>query len=697
MIRKTSIQDLIRWLIYALIVGVPSVYYTGFDSVFTMPKLTVMRLITLLIVAVWGLQIFAQGELRYRRSPLLKWFLALGVVSGLTTLFSTYFWVSFFGGQGLFNGFLTTLNLIFLAVTVLFFFQDKRNLYRTLKISVITAVVLSVYGLLQFKGWVGAEGWDQDPTLRVFGTMGHSNHFGGYLAFHVLLLAGLWVNARRASEKIVWSLAALPMLATILATASRGAVGALVISGAVFVTGLAVHHRGWIRAERKKLLVGALIVLALAGVFHRPLINRFTHLSLTQRTLDTVQFIREGNVPDRVSWWFSAFAMVRDHPVLGHGLATFRDVYNSYRRLDYRVPGDIQDTFSPETAHMEYFNRAATEGLLGLAVYLSLILCWALLLLRVMRDPETSTSLKITALSLLAAGIGYFVQASMSFGVVGTLVPLYVLLGVSGALYHMTADPTPQSKQFRSIRLVRGEKLMFVIVVLTVYVFSAWFTFRQASAEAHLQKGDDARRDGEVAVMLEHYQAATQAMPWMYEYWQRYGEGAYQFGAMDNEFQIMETLLRTSIDAYNQAYRRMRTMPAIQANLGLANLVYAQVLDAQGKTAKAKDARERGIELYREAIDVGVNNPLFSYNYGRLLYSVQRLNEARDAFLYVLEIRTPYKDTFYQLALVETDQKNYEKARHYIQQALRTDSRNDNVKILQQRINAEASRANARP
>ena len=94
---KISTQDFIRWLIYGLVVLVPAVYSTAFDSAFTLPKLTVLRVITLLIVAVWGLQIFVQGELRIRKSPLNKWIFGYGIVCVLTTLFSTYFWVSFFG------------------------------------------------------------------------------------------------------------------------------------------------------------------------------------------------------------------------------------------------------------------------------------------------------------------------------------------------------------------------------------------------------------------------------------------------------------------------------------------------------------------------------------------------------------------------------------------------------------------------
>ena len=688
---KTSTQDIIRWLIYALVILVPTVYNTAFDSVFTLPKLTALRVITLLIVAVWGIQIFAQGELRYRKSPLNKWLLGFGAVSALSTIFSTYFWVSFFGGQAHFLGFMTVANLLFLVMVMTTFFQDKKELQTYIKISVWTAVVLSIYGLLQFKGIAGAEGWDQDPSFRVFGTMGHSNHFGAYIAFHVMLLMGLWVNARTFSQKAIYGVGIVPMLATILATASRGAFFSLIAGGLIFGAGMAYHHRKDFYKKKKKIIALLISVLILAGIFHGPLSRRFTHLSITQRTISTIQFVLEGNVPDRVSWWLSSLAMTRDHPILGQGLATFRDVYNPYRRTDYRVPGDIQDTFSPEMAHMEYLNIVATQGVLGLGMYLGLIVCWILLLLKVMRDPEVQMTQKITALSFLSAGLVYFIQVSMSFGVIGTLVPLYLLLGASASLYHITSDTTLQSKQFKYIALNREKKLAFVLMVLIIYLFSAWFTLRQAAAEYHLQQGDQARKEGEVALMLDHYKEATTAMPWMYEYWQKYGEGAFYFGTFENnDIEIIDTLLSTSIKSYEQAYKRVQTMPSIQSNLALATMTYADILAAQGQTTKASAARDRGIALYREAIEVAVNNPLFSYTYAKLLHSMNRNDEARNAFLYVLELREIYQDTNYQLALIETEEKNYDKARAYIQAALRDDAGNENIKALQQRIYSES-------
>jgi len=683
-----STQDLVRGLIYALIILVPTIYHTGFDAAFTTPKLALLRVITILIVIVWGVQVVAQKKIIYRKSPLNKWIVGYGFVLGLTTLFSSYFWGSFFGDQGRFLGLVTMLNLLFLAIVILNFFQSKAHIQKIIKISVWTAMVLGLYGLLQFKGVVGAENWDFDPTLRVFGTIGHSNHFGAYLAFHFMLLVGLFINTPRLSRRVVYGMGGFIMLLTILATASRGASFALFGAVLVFVIGWGIYNWSWVRKQKKRILAVLIITIIAATIFHKPIINRFENLNLTQRTVSTIDYMMQGNIPDRVSWWFSSLAMIRDNPVLGHGLSTFRDTYNLYRRTDYRVPGDVQDKVTPESAHMEYLNIAATQGILGLIVYLGLILCWASLIWRILRGKDISKRKKITALSLLTAGLVYLAQVLMSFGVVATLVPLYILIGMSGTYYHVIADPDPQTKQLKNIRISSLNRWISVVVIFFFVISCSWFTYRQAKAEWAFEKAEQLR--GEVGLMIEAYEEAVAAMPWMYTYWEKFGMDAFEFSTYSNDIEVVKYLLSESIGAYLVAYELVQTQPYLQSNLGLAYIVYAEVLEAEGKNVEAAEFRKVGEEFYQEAITLGVNNPLYAYNFGLLLMGLDRDQEAKEAFLHILTFRDPYQRVYTKLAEIEVNNENYEEARNYVQKALEQDSGDQEAKAILERINTES-------
>jgi putative inorganic carbon (HCO3(-)) transporter len=692
--RRGSTHDIIRWLIYALVIGTPLLFSTGFESSFTVPKLTWLRVITLAIVAVWGLQILVQKKLIWRRSALNKWIGAYGATLLISTMASTYFWTSLFGDSFRWLGLVTLWNLLFLIVVGMVFFQERQDIQKFIKVSVGTAVVVAIYGLLQYKGLVGAAGWNHDPTLRVFGTIGHSNHLGAYLAFHVMLLLGLLVNEKRQSWQVGYALALVPMLMTILATASRGAFIALVIAVTVF--GVALIHRkwDWVRAQKKRIFGGIVAILLLVGVFHQPLIRTVENLSLTKRTVSTVQFILEGNVPDRVSWWFSSLAMVKDHPLFGHGVATYHDIYNPYRRTDYRVPYDIQDTFTPETAHMEYLDIAATQGVVGLVIYLGLIGTWFLMLWRILRSKQSHLDEKFTALSFLAAGLVYLTQVLMSFGTVSTLVPFYLLIGLSAVLYHRTVDDSSQAKQFQTMNLEGLRLASGVSVVGVLFILCTWFTFRHASAERHLDKALDAWQDGEVAVMLDEYRQTLRQMPWTHAYWVSYGEGTYHFGTLEGanvELVIRDELLRTAINSYERAYQLVETVPHIQANLGITYLAYSEIASAQGESKLASERKATGLAYYEEAVAVGVNNPLFPYNLGIIYESIGENQLAYDNFLAAISIRAPYKDSYYQLAYTATELKDYEAARSYLQKALEEDPSNEAVKTLLQRINSETT------
>jgi putative inorganic carbon (hco3(-)) transporter len=676
-------------MIYALIILVPMAYHTGFQSAFTTPKLVVVRVITLAIITVWGLQIFAEKSIRYRASALNKWIIGLGLVHIVTTFLSSYFWVSFFGDQGRFLGLMTMLNLLFLLIVTLNFFQNKDEIHRYIKVSIWTAVALAIYGLLQFKGIVGAENWDHDPTLRVFGTMGHSNHFGAYLAFHAMLMMGPILNGKRRPERWVYLLGLVPMVIAILATASRGAFFALMGAGFVFLIAMVYQRREWFKNKLKP-IAAVLITLTIAGgIFHGPIKEKLDDIYLVRRTISTIDFMIEGNVPDRVSWWFSSLAMTRDDPILGKGLSTFRDNYNLYRRTDYRVPGDVQDTVTPESAHMEYLNIAATQGLLGLFVYLGLVFGWFKLLFKLLSNQEVSVKRKITALTLLTAGLVYFFQVLMSFGVIGTLTPLYMLLGISAAYYHVVADPTPQTKQFKIVKLTSGETVGGAIGLMIVVLFSGWFTYRQAAAEWYYQEAIDYAKEGEVGLMLEAHEKNVKAMPWMYRYWEEYGRNTFEFGTYDNEIQIVDHLLTTSIQSYENAYSLVHSQPYLAANLGLSYIVYSNVLVSEGEEQRAEEYDELGTTLYKEAVTIGVNNPIYPYNLGKLLLSFGDLEGGIETFEHILTFRDPYLDVHYLLANIYTGQADYEKAREHIQKAIEQDPSNEDVKALLQRINAE--------
>lgn len=114
-----------------------------------------------------------------------------------------------------------------------------------------------------------------------------------------------------------------------------------------------------------------------------------------------VSFSDIGRI-DREYMWKAAIGMIRDRPVLGHGLNTFMANY-----LRYRVGGEAQ----PRYAHNCYLQVAAETGLVGLVTFLALL---ALLCVRLITSLRRLKGAERTRLAGWLAGLlAFLVQAGL--------------------------------------------------------------------------------------------------------------------------------------------------------------------------------------------------------------------------------------------------------------------------------------------
>src|SRR5690242_19191500 len=105
----------LTWLIYAAVISIPAVFCPWFYTVFSEPKIFILRIITLAAIAFLGCKWFVEGKITYRKS---KWNIsavAFGVVAVITTFFSESFYTSLHGAEGRFIGLFSMLNFVVLS------------------------------------------------------------------------------------------------------------------------------------------------------------------------------------------------------------------------------------------------------------------------------------------------------------------------------------------------------------------------------------------------------------------------------------------------------------------------------------------------------------------------------------------------------------------------------------------------------
>jgi O-antigen ligase len=616
----------VRVCLYAIAAAVPAMFNPFFVAVFSFPKLLTLALLTAAALLFWGYKIFIEREIELVKSPFNWLLLVFGCVCLLNTLFSVAPFTSIYGDETRFIGILTMLDLLAIAFIAFQFFRSAESVITMARVSIASATVLALYGILQYFGlfdpWLK---WNVSASDRVFGTIGQGNHFGAYLGMNILLGVFFFPYVRKNIWRFLLGASLCLYTIVIFLTGSRGALLATALS--LLGCGLIViiKQKKQISSAVKKapllvvfILVGLLIAMVVFG-------GEIKKSPLVTRTVSTIQFISQGNMPDRLSWWLSTLAMIEQKPLLGYGLSTYRDVYNAFRRADYRTPepGDMQDLITPEAAHNEYLNIAATQGLIGLGAFLALVLfvVWALARETVLaKNPDQPIWL---ALGIKGALFVYLIQVFFSFGVITTLTYFYLFLGLGAALAGlMRSNYAPQLRIFR---LNVSARLITVLLIFALCCGIVYIVVGAALGEYYFSKANIEGSAGDLRGAIADYQRALFFRPQEYAYYQAFGGFAlkhYNAPGLNAEANLKMLLLAEA--EYENAIGINPYHPSLYYNLALARLqIY--------KISQNYRYFQSALANFDTAVKLAVNNPLYPYQSGKalmtLVNSVDKVND----------------------------------------------------------------------
>lgn len=259
---------------------------------------------------------------------------------------------SIFWGQSLQGFFIKTLEWFIIYFLVIEVFTEKRHVAIALIVLTVTAWGTVIDSLLQyhvlhrdiFLNRVVAAG---DRATAAFKT---PNDLGGFLSFWLTYaFTGLFVKTKNLWGKLFFLVSFFLSCWAMVLTFSRGAWMAVAI-GAVFFILIRYRHR-----LPQILLGGALVVLSCYFLF----------MKISGE--DSSFFLKRGHTVDwRWSVWEDSMPMVRDRILLGHGLNTYMQIFQEYRR-------DQVSQSPPTYAHNCYIQIAGELGLIGLAGFLWII------------------------------------------------------------------------------------------------------------------------------------------------------------------------------------------------------------------------------------------------------------------------------------------------------------------------------------
>jgi O-antigen ligase len=198
---------------------------------------------------------------------------------------------------------------------------------------------------------------DDTDTARFSGSIGDPNVLALLLVPGLALAFFALAGARGALERALLLLGACVIAVALFETGSRGGLVALAVAfGAALVLGGRLRGR----------VLVALLVLATLGV-------GYYSLAAPQQVVDRVTDFTASGGSGRSDLWSVATSVFHDHPLGGVGAGNFTVVQPAYAARTTNLPAVRLLVDDPHVVHNSYLELLAELGIVGFALFLSVV------------------------------------------------------------------------------------------------------------------------------------------------------------------------------------------------------------------------------------------------------------------------------------------------------------------------------------
>jgi O-antigen ligase len=445
----TSRSEFLSPLTY-LVIGISFVtlfFNTKSADPFNTPKLVALLIIASLsinyLLKYWQANSAQNNKVDFLFISLLSFFLLSGII---TVIFSESLFVALIGETQRRNGFLAYLALSVVALTAsrLITFNTLKNLF---KISILTGVVFSFYGIIQMSGRDFVS-WN-NPYNAVISTVGNPNFASALMAiFSVLAFSILFVKTFSTTFKILAIICISMSVTAIVSSNSRQGLVSLAFAIAFFSSIYLYSIRrklGWIVIS----LSAISSALAIAGMLQKgPL----------------AALLYKPSVSVRGFYWDAAIEMFKSYPLTGVGFDHYGFYFKEVRSVEYPLRYGFDLTSN--NAHNTFLQMFSTGGLLLGLSYLLLVISTLMIGLKLVKDSDSNQ--RIISLGLLSAWIAFQAQSVISIDNIGISVWGWLL---NGAIFGLASRKDLQNnliEQSKSLKISKNQITVFPLLISTV-------------------------------------------------------------------------------------------------------------------------------------------------------------------------------------------------------------------------------------
>ena len=609
--------------IIALVILVPIAFYPQCITVFGPAKEFAFEALVIIGLMFWVLKIIDKEEIKFTPTPLNLPVLSFIAICTLSLIWSNSFFVS-----------LKELP-IFLAGPLLYFIianniRGEKQINHIIGTIVFIGVAFGVYGIFQyndidFSFWVHNSG-----RQKVFGLFGNAGYFAGYIILPLSLAISLFLVAKNRNRKILLLIGILLMGTTLIVSLARSSYAAFGLSLIfMFLLFLLARGKRFIIDNRKIFIFLLIVIILTVSLFIIPtsLSKPGTTISEIKARISITKITNTFSSGRRVAIWKFTEMMIKDRPILGSGIGTYK--YNTFRyQAKFFEQGDNRSIYPygvADRAHNEYLQLWAELGTIGLAIFLWLIIVYFNYGIRYLKREKDEQKQGIM-IGMMGAVVAFLVDCFFWFPLhlSANLSLLWLFIGLTMVMgLEKNAGSVSKSKRNN---IYKFKPVLYTVIILLA-AFLCITVARPFVARTYWYYGNEEVNNQNYDKAIKRYESGLKWDPYL-------GALYYSLGIISME----RNLYSTALTNFEKAVKNF-DFPDLPQYLAIIYL-------AKGDLEKAIDEFKRAISYQRIE---GTMPPLYS-DLGNTYLKLARYEPAEIAFKNALKIDPNYAIAHYGLA-----------------------------------------------
>jgi len=628
----------VKFLIYGTIALFPLVYLSSTYDVLELPKQALLGIFVSITIIAWLFSMVLKRNFRLKRTPFdvpILVFVGAYLIASLVSISPSTSIIGFYGRLS--TGLLPLVYLVGLYYAVVNNMKTKKEISGVFLALFVSTILAAGIGFLQTSGAYILPG--EITKSKVFNTVGTINALAVFLA--AMIPFGVAQSLKKEGETKISFIAVSAFMFVLLVLLNVKAAWWGLFASGTFIAVLAglKQKKDW----RMLAFPAALALLSLAFVFNAS----FGKALPKEATLD--RDIAQSQVKQ----------VLKEKPIFGSGPETYVFDFSKYRTDEMNNSQVWSLRF--DKARNDWLNMLATTGILGTAAY-ALLVVFAVVLGAMQFLKTEDESEKFLELGAIGSIVTIAVMGLFYYSTASLLLVLWVSLAILGAISAREKTKTEQEFDMSKISLEsRVFAFVFLMLIFGGAAYSILYNSKVLAADIKYRKGlefaqkaetlSDSARMFEGAIrqngLRENYHLSL-ARVYLIQ-----ANLENQKGEKDKKVETVQNLLTRAIDEGKVA---VNINPVSVANWeGMALIYRNAALYATG----ALDWIETS---YNEALKLEPSNPIIVNGLGQVYLTKPDVDKAKEYFERAIKMKADLPDPHFNLAIVYTEKKEYDKA-----------------------------------